>query len=136
MSGRATWYASRSHHCREKGELWSRHLLWRRDATIDRNTEYHACALLRFFSIDQACRPSDCCAMNVTGRFQSRSSSSQRRRVDGDASQLDRLRATLSQYVPKHMITYKHLDGGIEFFDEIPKPASGKTLRRFLRDNK
>ena len=29
---------------------------------------------------------------------------------------------------------YKHLAGGIEFVDAIPKNPSGKLLRRFLRD--
>lgn len=29
---------------------------------------------------------------------------------------------------------YKHLAGGVEFIDVIPRNPSGKLLRRFLRD--
>lgn len=29
---------------------------------------------------------------------------------------------------------YKHLAGGVEFVDSIPKNPSGKLLRRFMRD--
>lgn len=31
-------------------------------------------------------------------------------------------------------VPYKHLVGGIEFVDSIPKNPSGKLLRRLLRD--
>jgi 4-coumarate--CoA ligase len=31
-------------------------------------------------------------------------------------------------------VAYKHLAGGIEFIDAIPKNPSGKLLRRLLRD--
>lgn len=31
-------------------------------------------------------------------------------------------------------IDYKHLKGGIEFLDVVPKSPSGKILRRLLRD--
>jgi 4-coumarate--CoA ligase len=31
-------------------------------------------------------------------------------------------------------VPYKHLAGGVEFLDAIPKNPSGKLLRRLLRD--
>lgn len=31
-------------------------------------------------------------------------------------------------------VAYKHLAGGVEFVDVIPKNPSGKLLRRVLRD--
>jgi 4-coumarate--CoA ligase len=36
-------------------------------------------------------------------------------------------------HVAEHVATYKHIRL-VEFTDEIPKSASGKILRRFLRD--
>ena len=38
------------------------------------------------------------------------------------------------QHVASFTSRYKWLDGGIEFLDEIPKNASGKILRRVLRE--
>jgi 4-coumarate--CoA ligase len=38
------------------------------------------------------------------------------------------------EWVKERVAPYKRLDGGIEFVDAIPKSASGKTLRRILRD--
>jgi 4-coumarate--CoA ligase len=37
------------------------------------------------------------------------------------------------QHASYQRISYKHLVGGIEFLDSIPKTASGKLLRRVLR---
>ena len=34
----------------------------------------------------------------------------------------------------KSKARYKWLEGGVEFIDAIPKTASGKILRRHLRD--
>ena len=34
----------------------------------------------------------------------------------------------------ENAIWYKHLHGGVEFVDKIPKTASGKILRRILQD--
>jgi acyl-coenzyme A synthetase/AMP-(fatty) acid ligase len=38
------------------------------------------------------------------------------------------------QWVKERVAPYKRLDGGIVFTDTIPKSASGKILRRLLRD--
>ena len=38
------------------------------------------------------------------------------------------------QYVADVKAPYKHLVGGIKFVEVIPKNASGKLLRRLLRD--
>ena len=38
------------------------------------------------------------------------------------------------QYVADAKVPYKHLAGGIEFIDAIPRNPSGKLLRRLLRD--
>uniref|UniRef100_A0A914CQ92 AMP-binding enzyme C-terminal domain-containing protein n=1 Tax=Acrobeloides nanus TaxID=290746 RepID=A0A914CQ92_9BILA len=37
-------------------------------------------------------------------------------------------------WVKSKLAPYKWLKGGVEFVDEIPKSASGKILRRFLRE--
>ena len=38
------------------------------------------------------------------------------------------------QFVADNKVAYKHLVGGVEFIDAIPKNPSGKLLRRVLRD--
>ena len=40
----------------------------------------------------------------------------------------------IAKHVEQHKARYKWLKGGVEFVDEIPKSASGKILRRLLRD--
>ena len=40
----------------------------------------------------------------------------------------------LKQYVKERKVRHKHIDGGIDFVPLIPKSASGKILRRVLRD--
>jgi len=45
-----------------------------------------------------------------------------------------RVKVELIKHVADHKTKYKRLEGGVEFIDEIPKTASGKLLRRVLRD--
>lgn len=40
----------------------------------------------------------------------------------------------IMQHVAKNKVAYKHLKGGVEFVDSIPKNPSGKLLRRVLRE--
>ena len=42
----------------------------------------------------------------------------------------------VTDFVAKSSAPHKHLVGGVEFVDAIPKSASGKILRRYLRDRK
>lgn len=37
-------------------------------------------------------------------------------------------------FVKENAAPYKHLTGGVEFIDAIPKSNSGKILRRELKD--
>ena len=39
----------------------------------------------------------------------------------------------LSEYIARNMAQHKHLAGGVEFIDAVPKSASGKILRRHLK---
>ncbi|KAI0270029.1 amp dependent CoA ligase [Gloeopeniophorella convolvens] len=54
-----------------------------------------------------------------------------KRAASGDAAEI---KASIAKYVADHKAKYKHLKGGIEFIDVIPKTPSGKLLRRVLRD--
>lgn len=42
--------------------------------------------------------------------------------------------AELEEYVKVNLARHKQLRGGVMFVEEIPKSASGKILRRVLRD--
>ena len=41
---------------------------------------------------------------------------------------------SIAKHVQKEKARHKWLAGGVEFIDVIPKSASGKILRRLLRD--
>ena len=40
----------------------------------------------------------------------------------------------IHSFVNEHVVEYKRLSGGIKFIDSIPKTASGKLLRRHLKE--
>ena len=40
----------------------------------------------------------------------------------------------LTEWVKEQVAPYKRINGGVKFVDQIPKSASGKILRRLLRD--
>lgn len=42
---------------------------------------------------------------------------------------------TISEYVSERVSSYKRLNGGILFVNELPKNATGKVLRRVLKEN-
>ena len=44
------------------------------------------------------------------------------------------IKRDILKHVEKHKARHKWLKGGVEFVEEIPKSASGKILRRVLRD--
>ncbi|PPQ65777.1 hypothetical protein CVT24_011994 [Panaeolus cyanescens] len=65
--------------------------------------------------------------------FVVRSAQALARTKDNEAETL-RLKKSLQKHVADAKIHYKHLVGGVEFVDAIPKNPSGKILRRVLRD--
>ena len=46
----------------------------------------------------------------------------------------DETKAEIYEWVKERVAPYKRLNGGIIFRGEVPKSASGKILRRLLRD--
>ena len=40
----------------------------------------------------------------------------------------------LKEWVKERVSPYKRINGGVKFVEQIPKSASGKILRRLLRD--
>ncbi|KAJ7631209.1 amp dependent CoA ligase [Roridomyces roridus] len=56
------------------------------------------------------------------------------KRVAGKPTEGEKIKAELMKYVADNKIAYKRLAGGVVFTDAIPKNASGKILRRVLRD--
>jgi len=56
------------------------------------------------------------------------------KRIKSNPQEARRIKAELIQHVADHKTKYKWLEGGVEFVDDIPKTASGKLLRRLLRD--
>ncbi|KAJ7134409.1 phenylacetyl-CoA ligase [Mycena epipterygia] len=55
-------------------------------------------------------------------------------RTEGNPSRLQEIRTSIMKHVADHKIGYKHLAGGVEFVESIPKTPSGKLLRRVLRE--
>lgn len=55
-------------------------------------------------------------------------------RIQADAVEADRIKHALVEYVAAGKAHYKQLTGGVTFIDAIPRNASGKLLRRLLRD--
>jgi acyl-coenzyme A synthetase/AMP-(fatty) acid ligase len=54
--------------------------------------------------------------------------------LDDDKASQHMGKDELYEWVKERVAPYKRLDGGIVFCDSIPKSASGKILRRLLRD--
>lgn len=46
----------------------------------------------------------------------------------------EEIQKSISKHVADHKTNYKWLRGGVEFIDIVPKSASGKILRRLIRD--
>ncbi|KAF7365396.1 Phenylacetyl-CoA ligase [Mycena venus] len=55
-------------------------------------------------------------------------------RVKAKPSILQDIRASILKHVADNKVAYKHLAGGVEFVESIPKNPSGKLLRRVLRE--
>ncbi|KAJ7505503.1 hypothetical protein B0H11DRAFT_1796321 [Mycena galericulata] len=55
-------------------------------------------------------------------------------RVERKPADLQEIRTSIIKHVAGHKIGYKHLAGGVEFVQSIPKTPSGKLLRRVLRE--
>jgi len=55
-------------------------------------------------------------------------------RMTKDPAEAAKVKAAIVKHVADAKANYKHLAGGVEFIDAIPKNPSGKLLRRFLRD--
>ncbi|KAN0087717.1 hypothetical protein V8E55_006338 [Tylopilus felleus] len=56
------------------------------------------------------------------------------KRVAENPAEAGKVKAAIIKYVADNKVAYKHLAGGVEFLDAIPKNPSGKLLRRVLRD--
>jgi len=56
------------------------------------------------------------------------------KKVAGNQAVADKVKESIKKHVADHKVRYKHLDGGVEFVDSIPKNPSGKLLRRILRE--
>lgn len=50
------------------------------------------------------------------------------------AADRERAAAAIADWLAARVANHKRLRGGVRFVDEIPKNASGKLLRRVLRD--
>ncbi|KAK7062520.1 hypothetical protein VNI00_000008 [Paramarasmius palmivorus] len=56
------------------------------------------------------------------------------KRIRNDSTIAEQIKASIIKHVADNKVGYKKLVGGVEFVDTIPKTASGKLLRRVLRD--
>ncbi|KAF9496567.1 acetyl-CoA synthetase-like protein, partial [Pleurotus eryngii] len=56
------------------------------------------------------------------------------KRMQNDKKVAGKIKTSIIQHVADNKVKYKHLAGGVEFIDIIPKNPSGKLLRRVLRD--
>lgn len=56
------------------------------------------------------------------------------KRIALDPAEIGRVKTSITKHVADNKVAYKHLAGGVEFVDMIPKNPSGKLLRRVLRD--
>lgn len=56
------------------------------------------------------------------------------KRISLDPTEPERVKVSITKHVADNKVAYKHLAGGVEFVDAIPKNPSGKLLRRVLRD--
>ncbi|KAI0308291.1 amp dependent CoA ligase [Multifurca ochricompacta] len=56
------------------------------------------------------------------------------KRASRSGADAEEVKASILKHVADHKAPYKRLAGGVEFVETIPKNASGKLLRRFLRD--
>lgn len=56
------------------------------------------------------------------------------KRISLDPTETERVKVSITKHVADNKVAYKHLAGGVEFVDAIPKNPSGKLLRRVLRD--
>jgi len=56
------------------------------------------------------------------------------KKTKSNPQEVRRVKSELIKHVADHKTKYKWLEGGVEFIDDVPKTASGKLLRRVLRD--
>lgn len=56
------------------------------------------------------------------------------KRIALDPAEVERVKVSITKHVADNKAAYKHLTGGVELIDVIPKNPSGKLLRRVLRD--
>ncbi|UNI16441.1 putative NRPS-like protein biosynthetic cluster [Purpureocillium takamizusanense] len=55
-------------------------------------------------------------------------------RASGARTDVEALRKELSNHIEENFARHKHLDGGVEFLDSLPKTASGKMQRKTLKE--
>ncbi|KAI0304294.1 amp dependent CoA ligase [Multifurca ochricompacta] len=81
----------------------------------------------------------DACVVGIPDEFSGElplafvvlSADAAKRAASGDA---EKIKSSIFKHVADNKAKYKHLHGGVEFMDAIPKNPSGKLLRRILRD--